>query len=97
MEPWNRVWPSRRRPVGTRRRQISQKRFSAGQGRPETGAVQGYLLARDLIAVAAADEDWTRFVRPLRGRSADDDVGVDAALDAGRGKTVCSVEHGGDC
>jgi CPA2 family monovalent cation:H+ antiporter-2 len=97
MVPWNRVWHlSAKASRDEVLRQISQKRFSRWPVvDPETGAVQGYLLARDLIAVAAADEDWTRFVRPLRAVRPDDDVESTLLWMQGEGATVCSVEHEG--
>ncbi len=97
MVPWNRVW---RLDASARRhevlRQIAETRFSRWPVvDAQTGAVQGYLLARDLIAVAAVDEDWRRLVRPLRSVRPDDDVESTLMWMQDQGATVCLVAHEG--
>ena len=97
MVPWGRVW---RLPASASHaevlRQISQKRFSRWPVvRVSTGEVLGYLLARDLIAVAATAEDWQRLVRPLQVVRPDDDVESTLLWMQDEGVTVSLVAHEG--
>jgi CPA2 family monovalent cation:H+ antiporter-2 len=97
MVPWTRV---HKLPTSASQqevlREIAEQRFSRW---PVTdgasGRVVGYLLAKDLIADASANGDWTRLVRPLRSARPDDDIESTLLQMQSQGATVCIVEDAG--
>lgn len=76
MVPWTRV----RRLLSSFSRsevlaQISQERYSRWPVvEPQTGLTIGYLLAKDLIAEAAGEDDWKRLLRKLTAIGPDSDI-----------------------
>jgi CPA2 family monovalent cation:H+ antiporter-2 len=97
MVPWTRV---RRLSTLAKRpdvlRHIAEHRYSRWPVTDgATGRVLGYLLAKDLIAEASADSEWTDLTRPLRAVRPDDDVASTLLQMQSEGATVCLVEEAG--
>jgi CPA2 family monovalent cation:H+ antiporter-2 len=94
MVPWTRV--RRLSSTASRQevlRQLAEHRFSRWPVTDgQTGKVVGYLLAKDLIAEAAADGNWTRLVRPLHALQSDDDVESTLLRMQNEGASVYLVE-----
>jgi len=95
MVPWTRV---RRIPAGASRQavleQIAQHRFSRWPVvDPHTGAVLGYLLAKDMIA--SSEDDWTSLLREVHRIRAEDDIGSTLLSMQTEGATISLVEENG--
>jgi len=97
MVPWSRV--RRLSSAATRRdvlQQIAEHRYSRWPVvDPRDGRVLGYLLAKDLLAPTAADEDWTRLLRTVRSVRPEDDIESTLLKLQSEGETLCVVENGG--
>jgi mannitol/fructose-specific phosphotransferase system IIA component (Ntr-type) len=97
MVPWTRV--RRLSEAFTRQevlQQISEQRFSRWPVTdPHSGQVAGYLLSKDMIAVASANGGWTHLVRPLRVVHPDDSVESILLRMQDEGASVYAVEDGG--
>jgi mannitol/fructose-specific phosphotransferase system IIA component (Ntr-type) len=97
MVPWTRV---RRLSTTTQRpdvlRQIAEHRYTRWPVTDgQTGRVVGYLLAKDLIADAAAGGAWTDLMRPLCAVGPNDDVASTLLQMQTEGATVRLVEDDG--
>jgi monovalent cation:H+ antiporter-2, CPA2 family len=97
MIPWTRV---RRLSTQTTRqdvlRKIAEDRFSRWPvTEPHAGRTIGYLLAKDLIAEANAEGEWSRLVRPMHAVRPDDDVAKTLLNMQNQGATVAVVEDAG--
>lgn len=97
MIPWTRV---RRLSTAARRdevlRQIAAQRFTRWPViDPASGKVKGYLQAKDLIGLAAHDDDWLRNLRPLRSLRPDADVASTLTRMQDEGDAICVVEEEG--
>jgi len=96
MVPWARVrWISATADRQTVLSNVAQERFSRWPVvEPRTGRVTGYLLTKDLVA-RAAEEDWSRLVRPLKAIHPDENVESVLARMQSDGDSVYVVEDGG--
>jgi mannitol/fructose-specific phosphotransferase system IIA component (Ntr-type) len=75
---------------------VARQRFSRWPvTESRTGKVIGYLLAKDLVAVASAGTDWTTLLRPLRSVGLEDDIESSLLLMQAEGITVCLVGEPG--
>jgi len=95
MVPWTQV---RRITAGVNRQavleQIAQHRFSRWPVvDSRTGAVQGYLLTKDMITGSQAD--WTSLLRAVHRISAEDDIGTTLLSMQADGATISIVEEKG--
>ncbi len=97
MVPWTRV---RRLSASSKRPevlgQIAEERYSRWPVTDaQTGRAMGYLLAKDLIAEASSDGEWTHLVRPIRALRSDDDIESTLLEMQREGATMCVVEDSG--
>jgi mannitol/fructose-specific phosphotransferase system IIA component (Ntr-type)/voltage-gated potassium channel Kch len=97
MVPWSKV--RRVSTAATRAevlQQIAEHRYSRWPVvDPHSGRVLGYLLAKDFIAEASRDDDWTRLVRPLRSVESSNDVQSTLLEMQTEAAAICLVENSG--
>lgn len=96
MVPWARVrWISAAADRKTVLSNVAQERFSRWPVvEPRSGRATGYLLTKDLVA-RAADEVWSRLVRPLKTIHPDENVESVLSRMQSDGDSVYVVEDGG--
>lgn len=97
MVPWSRVQrlsnSSTRQEIMTHVARHRHSRWPVVDS--STGAVQGYLLAKDLLSEAATNDDWTHLVRPLHRVRPTDDIESTLSTMQDQGINLCLVDTTG--
>jgi len=95
MIPWTRVRRlSQAMSLDDVRKQLGEQKFSRWPVVDGVGNPIGYLLAKDLIALASSAGDWTALVRPLIAVTPHDDVESILLQFQSEGATICVVQEG---